>query len=241
MTSTSWPDGDRLADVADLAGLLGRPVHAVEALGEDPGHRGLADAPGAAEEVGVGDPVHPDRVAQGLDDVVLADDVLEPLRPVAPGDDRVRLAARRAAIHRPRPLRPGLRGRWHRYFDPRREGTRARSIEPADEAYHPARDTTGSTRPARLRPRDRSPGPGLEGRPGRRRTGRGQGEPGRFSRAHEGDVYGCCVPALTRFTSPHCPGPPRLTQTPAHMADAGSIPIVRLRPDRVQGQDRKID
>src|SRR5262245_20075757 len=39
----------------------------------------------------------------------------------------------------------------------------------------------------------------------------GLGEPGRFSRAHEGVAYGCCVPALTRFTNPHCPGPPRLT------------------------------
>ena len=98
MTSTSWPDGDRLADVADLARALGRPVHAVQALGEDPGHRRLADAPGAAEQVGVGHPVQPDRVAEGLDDVVLADDVLEPLRPIAPGDDRViGLPRRRAA------------------------------------------------------------------------------------------------------------------------------------------------
>src|SRR5271166_1729435 len=44
---------------------------------------------------------------------------------------------------------------------------------------------------------------------------RGRGEPGRFSWAHEGVAYGCCVPALTRFTNPHCPGPPRLTPTPA--------------------------
>ena len=44
---------------------------------------------------------------------------------------------------------------------------------------------------------------------------RGPGEPGRFSQAHEGVVYGCCVPALTRFTNPHCPGPPRLTRTSA--------------------------
>ncbi len=43
----------------------------------------------------------------------------------------------------------------------------------------------------------------------------GRGEPGRFSQAHEGVAYGCCVPALTRFTYPHCPGPPRLTLTPA--------------------------
>ena len=47
---------------------------------------------------------------------------------------------------------------------------------------------------------------------------RGRGEPGRFSQAHEGVAYGCCVPALTRFTNPHCPGPPRLTLTPAATA-----------------------
>ena len=48
--------------------------------------------------------------------------------------------------------------------------------------------------------------------------GGGRGEPGRFSQAHEGVAYGCCVPALTRFTNPHCPGPPRLTLTPAATA-----------------------
>ena len=45
--------------------------------------------------------------------------------------------------------------------------------------------------------------------------GRDRGEPGRFSQAHEGIAYGCCVPALTRFTNPHCQGPPRLTLTSA--------------------------
>ena len=40
------PDGDRLADVADEAGVLGRPSHAVQALGEDAGDRRLADARG---------------------------------------------------------------------------------------------------------------------------------------------------------------------------------------------------
>ena len=46
--------------------------------------------------------------------------------------------------------------------------------------------------------------------PNARKSGssRDPGEPGRFSQAHEGVVYGCCVPALTRFTNPHCPGPP---------------------------------
>ena len=72
-------------------------------------------------------------------------------------------------------------------------------------------------------------------------AGRGRGEPGRCSRAHEGDAYGCCVPALTRFASPHCPGPPRLTLTPASRWRRG--PSVEHRdcrgsPPPMQGQDR---
>src|SRR5579859_3845986 len=65
--------------------------------------------------------------------------------------------------------------------------------------------------------------------------GRGRGEPGRFSQAHEGVAYGCCVPALTRFTNPHCPGPPRLTQTPARMARASPTGIVLDRSNGFKG------
>src|SRR5262245_30547031 len=60
----------------------------------------------------------------------------------------------------------------------------------------------------------------------------GLDEPGRFSRTHGGDAYGCCVPALTRFASHHCPGPPRLPQTPATWADVGPSVILRLRTSR---------
>ena len=231
MTSTSWPDGDRLADVADLAGLSVGPLHAVQALGEDPGHRGLADAAGPAEQVGLGEPVQPDRVPQGLDDVVLADDVLEPLRAVAPGDDRVRrrgsgraggeaasarqLRASGSDLRRGRLLDAGLLS-----------GRRRRSARAACR-----RQVAGATRRRSacrtvllirgVRPRRRAPP--CRGRRGRVSTRhdiprRGPGEPGRFSQAHEGVAYGCCVPALTRFTNPHCPGPPRLTRTPAGRA-----------------------
>ena len=62
-------------------------------------------------------------------------------------------------------------------------------------------------------------------------TGRGRGEPGRFSQAHESVAYGCCVPALTRFTNPHCPGPPRLTLAPAPMASTMDWNIVRIGPN----------
>jgi hypothetical protein len=63
-----------------------------------------------------------------------------------------------------------------------------------------------------------------------------RGEPGRFSQAHEGVAYGCCVPALTRFTYPHCPGPPRLTLTPAETAEADELPIVGHRWTRFKGK-----
>src|SRR5207237_8651629 len=73
-----------LADVADLAGLLGRSLHAVQALGEDAGHRGLAHPARPAEQVGLRDPVEPDRVAQRAHDVVLPDHIGEALRAVSP-------------------------------------------------------------------------------------------------------------------------------------------------------------
>src|SRR5947208_10684878 len=79
----------------------------------------------------------------------------------------------------------------------------------------------GAYRDAPRTRRSRPAGPGAPAIAAR--PGRGRGEPGRFSRAHEGDAYGCCVPALTRFASPHCPGPPRLTPTPArHVNVAGT-------------------
>ena len=80
-----------------LAGLFTEicvVMPAIQALGEDPGDRRLADPAGPGKEVGVGDPVHPDRVVQRLDDVVLSDHVLEPLRAVAAGDDGVGVGAR---------------------------------------------------------------------------------------------------------------------------------------------------
>ena len=55
---------------------------AVEALGKDAGDGGFAGAARAAEQVGVGGPVLPDGVGEGLGDVVLADHIVEPLRPI---------------------------------------------------------------------------------------------------------------------------------------------------------------
>jgi hypothetical protein len=98
------PDGDRLADVAHVARALGGSVHTIEALGEDPGNRRLADSARAGEEIRVRDAVHPERIAERLDDVVLSDHVLEGLRPVPTGDDRV---TRGLGRRRTRPIVPG--------------------------------------------------------------------------------------------------------------------------------------
>ena len=46
---------------------------------------------GAGEQIGMADAIGGDRVRQGLGDVLLADQFGERLRPIAPGDDHVRL------------------------------------------------------------------------------------------------------------------------------------------------------
>ena len=76
--------GDLGARRADAAGLAVEGVHAVQGLGQDAGAGRLARAPGAAEQVGVGDPVVPDGVAERVADVVLAPDVGEALGPEPP-------------------------------------------------------------------------------------------------------------------------------------------------------------
>ena len=76
--------GDRQAGLAFAAGGDGRAAAlAVERAGEDLRHRGLAGPARADEEVGVVDLVLLDRVAQGADDVLLADHLVEGSGPVA--------------------------------------------------------------------------------------------------------------------------------------------------------------
>ena len=76
--------GDRAARVARAVRRRRRPLRAVEALGEDARHRGLAGAARAGEEVGLAHGVARDRVAQRPDDRLLPDDLLEALRTVLP-------------------------------------------------------------------------------------------------------------------------------------------------------------
>ncbi len=55
------------------------PVGAIQALGKDAGDGGFPGAAGADEQVGMGDPLLPDRIDQRLGDMVLADHIGEPL------------------------------------------------------------------------------------------------------------------------------------------------------------------
>ena len=71
-----------------------RAAGAVERLGEDAGGGGLAGAARPDEEIGVGEAVLRDGIAQRPHDVVLSEDVVERLRAVLAGEDLV--AHRRA-------------------------------------------------------------------------------------------------------------------------------------------------
>ena len=79
---------DRDARVADPVRFRRRTLHAVERLGEDARHRGLAGAARAGEEVGLAQLPELDRVAQRAHDRLLADDVVEVLRAVLPVERR---------------------------------------------------------------------------------------------------------------------------------------------------------
>ena len=81
--------GDAQADVALVARRRRRAVLAVERLGQDAGGRGLADAAGTGEQIGVADAVAGDGLLQRPGDVLLADQLVERLRPIAASDDGV--------------------------------------------------------------------------------------------------------------------------------------------------------
>ena len=90
MTSTSSPDGDGGAWLALVAGLVGGAFDAVERLGEDARHGGLADAARPAEEVGVRHAVELDGVLEGLGDDILPDETLERPRAVFSRQNQIR-------------------------------------------------------------------------------------------------------------------------------------------------------
>jgi hypothetical protein len=82
---------DRDATVALAAGGYGGTVglEAVEGLGQQPGHRGLADAAGPGEEIRMGDATGDDGIAESLDSSLLAHDIVEGLRAITPCQNRI--------------------------------------------------------------------------------------------------------------------------------------------------------
>ena len=95
-TSTSSPALMLRQMSHSLQGAGVGPLLAVQRLGQDPGGRGLADAAGPGEQIGMAHAVRGDGVREGLGDVLLADQLVERLRPIAPRDDDV-LRAREPA------------------------------------------------------------------------------------------------------------------------------------------------
>ena len=68
---------DGLADGAGVAGVSVLEVEAVGGLGDDAGGGGLAAASRPAEQVGMGNPPQPHRLAQGGGDVLLPGQLVE--------------------------------------------------------------------------------------------------------------------------------------------------------------------
>ena len=85
------PRGDRAAAVALIARLRRGPGRAFEGLGEDPRGARLADTAGAGEKIGVADAPRIDRPGETAGNMLLANQLVEALRPVAAGDDPVGL------------------------------------------------------------------------------------------------------------------------------------------------------
>ena len=88
-TSTSSPVATRRQTSHSLHGVGVGPLHAVERLGQNAGRRRLADAAGTGEQIGVPDAVAGDRLLQRPGDVLLADQLVKRLRPIAASDDDV--------------------------------------------------------------------------------------------------------------------------------------------------------
>ena len=77
--------GDFDAILTGVVGVRRGACGAVEGLGQDAGHRGLAHPPGAAEEKGVGHPAGGQGVLERPDDRLLAHHLLKGLGTPLPG------------------------------------------------------------------------------------------------------------------------------------------------------------
>ena len=82
--------GDLDAGIAHAARIRGRSLLAVQRPRQDPRRRGLAAPARAGEHERLRDAAAADRVAQRTRHRLLADDVVEPLRPPLAGENLIR-------------------------------------------------------------------------------------------------------------------------------------------------------
>lgn len=81
--------GNLPARVADSARIDGRAMNAVQRLGQDPGSRRFASSARPDKKVGVSNTLLLNRIFQRLNDVILAENVVEYLGPIFSGEDLV--------------------------------------------------------------------------------------------------------------------------------------------------------
>src|SRR5206468_222013 len=81
--------GDATADLAGIARSYRWAMDAVKGFGEDPGGGSFAYATRSGEEIGMGNPLGRNRVGERPDHWLLAHQVGELLRTVAPRENRV--------------------------------------------------------------------------------------------------------------------------------------------------------
>jgi hypothetical protein len=118
-------------------GQSGGPLNAVEAARQNARDGGFARAAGSAKEIGMGDAILLDGVAQRLGDVFLPDHIAEPLRPVFSSYDLIRHAS---LIHL-----VGQTARWIPTVAPSTTWLTARTSPNA--RYNLKVDTNGDARP----------------------------------------------------------------------------------------------
>ncbi len=86
-------DGGALCDFeavdAGVAGVAGWSLFAVQRLGQNAGDRGFADSAGAGKEIGMRNAFRVDRIHQRLNDVRLADHIIERAGSVFSGGDLI--------------------------------------------------------------------------------------------------------------------------------------------------------
>ena len=144
MTSTALPGRDFDATGALAAGLVGGPVDAIQAAGQDARNGRLAGPALAGKDVAVRDAVLPDGIGERRPDVFLSDQLGEGLGPVLAGDDLVHGMRRQYA--RPRVIR-GTRLNHYRCFLPDLAGfAAARCTEPGAWNYHSSKDPSFNSR-----------------------------------------------------------------------------------------------